>query len=108
MPKSARQLEREITKYLGADHAKFVSETDRKITEAIQRYGNAYADDNGYNHQLYIDANRAAEIKATLRNVKKERTLQSRLDKTRQARKEKALAAVSKWEIQIARKKRNT
>lgn len=74
---SARQL-REIAKYVGEKHARFVADAERKTSHASRTYGNAYVDESGYNHQLYLDANRAAEIVACLRRVKKERAKASR------------------------------
>jgi hypothetical protein len=77
MPRSARQI-REIAAFLGDKYSTFVAETDRKNSDASRTYGNAYADENGYNHQLYVDANRAAEIVEILRRVKKERATERR------------------------------
>ena len=73
------KLAREIVHYLRSpEAAQFVVDTRRRTDEASKKFGNAYAGPNGYNHQLYVDANRAAEIVASLGRAKKEAAMASR------------------------------
>ena len=79
-----RRIAREVDEYLDAEAARFVVETERKVAESSARWGFAYADESGhYSPKLYDDAQRAAQIRWDVRQIKKQRAVLARREKHR-------------------------